>query len=123
MLNRLLADAVLTIHLAFIAFVVIGGFLALRWRGLAWLHVPAAFWGAAIEFGGWVCPLTPMEQRLRAASNGQTYSGGFVEYYLVPLIYPPGLTRPAQIFLGTLVLIINGFAYSVFARSCRIGRS
>jgi hypothetical protein len=104
---RILADAVLLLHFAFVAFVVLGGLFVLRWPRLAWLHLPAALWGAAIEFAGAVCPLTPLENRLRALGGGAGYSGGFIQHYLVSLIYPAGLTRPIQIALGILVVAIN----------------
>ena len=106
-LARLLADLVLLLHLAFVLFVVFGGLLVLRWRRIAWLHVPAFVWGAAIEFGGWVCPLTPLENRLREMGGEGGYAGGFVERYLVPVLYPGELTREIQIALGLAVLLIN----------------
>jgi NhaA family Na+:H+ antiporter len=113
---RLLADAVVLLHLAFVAFVVAGGFLALRWRRLVWLHVPAALWGVAIELGGWVCPLTPLEQALREAGGGAGYPGGFIEHYLLPVLYPPGLTRAVQLALGLAVLAVNAPAYALLWR-------
>ncbi len=114
MLYRLAADALVLVHLGFILFVVGGGFLAWRWRNLVWLHVPAAVWGVLIEFAGWVCPLTPWENGLRRMAGGAGYEGGFIEHYLVPVMYPPGLTVGTQIVLGGFVIVINGFAYAVY---------
>jgi hypothetical protein len=108
---RFLADAVLVLHLAFIAFVLVGGIAVLQWPRLAWLHAPAAVWGALIEFAGWVCPLTPLENLLRARGGEGGYSGGFVDHYITALIYPHGLTRTQQFGIGALVLAINVYVY------------
>jgi hypothetical protein len=116
MLYRVLADGVVVVHAAFVGFVMLGGFLAWRWRALVWAHLPAAFWGAAIEYGGWICPLTPLENALRARAGLQGYRGGWVEHYLIPLVYPAGLTRPTQAALGTLVVVVNLIAYGVLVR-------
>ena len=98
---------VVGLHLLFVLFVVAGGFLVLRWRPVMLLHLPAAIWGALIEFKGWICPLTPLENWLRRRGGQAGYGGGFVEHYLLPILYPSGLTRPVQIVLGGLVLAIN----------------
>ena len=119
MLYRLLADLVLVVHLLFIAFVVAGGFAAVRWPRLAWAHVPCFVWGALIEFAGWICPLTPLEVRLRIASGQAGYSGGFVERYLLPIIYPGALNREIQIWLGLSVLALNAVAYAWLLRRLR----
>lgn len=116
MTYRLLADAVLLIHFGFIVFVVIGGFLALRWRWLLWFHVPCAVWGVLIEFTGWFCPLTPLENHLRAVGGKATYTGGFIDHYLTAIIYPDGLTRSSQLVLGLTVLILNAIAYTLWWR-------
>ncbi|WP_419950293.1 DUF2784 domain-containing protein [Candidatus Palauibacter sp.] len=116
MLYRLLADFVLIVHLLFIAFVVAGGFAAVRWPKLAWAHVPCFVWGALIEFAGWICPLTPLENDLRIASGQAGYSGGFIERYLLPIIYPGALTREIQIWLGVSVLALNVLAYAWLVR-------
>lgn len=108
---RLLADGVLIAHLAFIVFAVFGGMLAWKWPRAAWLHLPAAAWAAGIEFGGWYCPLTDLENFLLAAAGEATYQTGFIERYLLPVIYPPGLTRRHQIILGAAVIAINLFCY------------
>ena len=116
MLYRLLANAVVVLHGLFIVFVVLGGVLTWRWPRVAWLHVPAAVWGVLIEYRGWVCPLTPLENHLRARAGLEGYSAGFIEHYILPLIYPAGLTPARQVMLGTLALAVNVLAYSVLVR-------
>ncbi|MGZ8136329.1 MAG: DUF2784 domain-containing protein [Methylococcaceae bacterium] len=111
MLNLLLADLLVVIHFSFILFVMLGGLLVLKWRKLMWLHLPAAIWGALIEFAGWICPLTIIENRLRSGSDAGAYSSGFIEHYIMPLIYPSALTREIQIGLGLLVILVNFFVY------------
>ena len=105
------ADAIVALHVAFVLFVVAGGLLALRWRWLAWVHVPAAAWGIVVELAGWVCPLTPLENMLRARAGDSVYAGDFMEHYVLPLLYPAHLTRPVQILLGSLVLALNAVVY------------
>jgi hypothetical protein len=112
----LLADATVIVHLAFILFVVFGALLALRWRGVVWLHLPAALWGAVVEFTGRICPLTPLENRFRLASGRPTYNRSFIEHYLVPIVYPAELTREAQIFLGLMVVALNVVLYVLLWR-------
>ena len=107
----LLADLVLIVHLAFVVFVLCGGLLVLRWRWIAWLHLPAAVWGAVVEFTGWICPLTPLENWLRAQAGQTGYRSDFVAYYLLPVLYPGDLTRDVQLMLGTVVLVINISVY------------
>lgn len=121
MVYRMLADGVLILHLAFILFVVLGGLLVLRWPRLAWIHLPTAAYGVLIELVGWVCPLTPLENRLRRMGGQAGYEGGFVEHYLVPIIYPHTLTSGMQAALGIGVLLVNVAIYTVVAR--RRGRS
>ena len=116
MVYRVLADAVVLLHATFVVFVVFGGFLTWRWRWVVWVHVPCALWGVAIEYGGWICPLTPLENTLRARAGLEGYRGGFIEHYIIPTLYPAGLTRPAQAVLGTLALVINLVAYGVLIR-------
>src|SRR5512144_911769 len=101
MLYQRLADLVVVIHFAFVLFVVLGAFLVLRWPRLAWVHLPAAVWGVLIEYAGWICPLTPLEHWLRRAAGESGYEGGFVEHYIIPVLYPLGLTRMTQWVLGT----------------------
>jgi len=110
----LAADALVVLHLAFVLFVVFGGLLVWRWPRWAWVHVPAFAWGAVIEFTNWVCPLTPLEQRFRVAAGEAGYSGGFVEHYLLPLLYPEGLTREIQLGLGLFVLAVNALVYGMW---------
>lgn len=121
----LAADAVLVLHLAFVLFVGLGALLVLRWRWLAWLHVPAAAWGIAIEFGGWICPLTPLENDLRLRAGEAPFTGDFVARLLLPVIYPEGLTREAQIAVGLAVLCFNAAIYGILIRRrlARGGRS
>lgn len=107
----LLADAVIIIHFLFILFVVAGGLLVLRWPKAAFLHLPAACWGAFIEFAGWICPLTPLENHLRRLGGEAPYTGDFVVRYLVPVIYPAGLTALTQYILGGLVISLNLLIY------------
>lgn len=116
MLYRVLANAVVAVHALFILFVVCGGFLAWRWRWVAAIHIPCAVWGILIEYRGWICPLTPLENTLRARAGQQGYGGGFVEHYLLPTMYPSGLTPRVQMMLGTFVLVINVLAYAVLIR-------
>lgn len=109
---RLAADAVVVIHLLFILFALLGGLLVLRWRWLLLLHLPAVVWGTVVEFFHFYCPLTPLENALRSRAGVQGYDGGFVEHYLIPLIYPAGLTPQIQLWLGGIVVICNVAVYS-----------
>jgi hypothetical protein len=120
MLYARLADLVVLVHFAFVLFVVVGALLVLRWPRLAWVHLPAAIWGVLIEYVGWVCPLTPLEAWLRRAAGEVGYAGGFVDHYILPILYPLGLTRVTQWVLGTVVLVVNAGVYAVVvARSRR----
>lgn len=112
----LVADGLVLLHALFIAFVVLGGFLALRWPAVAYLHLPCLLWGIAIELGGFICPLTPLENQWRLAAGAGGYSGGFIDHYIMPLIYPPGLTRGTQILLGLTLLVGNGLLYGYLRR-------
>lgn len=124
MLYSSLANVVLILHGAFIAFVVLGGLLVLWKPRLLWLHLPALAWGAAVVSMGWVCPLTPLENQLRSMAGQQGYDGGFIDHYLVSLIYPEGLTRPAQMLLAALLIIGNALIYTtVYRRIVRARRS
>ncbi len=113
MTARLLADALVVVHLAFIAFVIAGGLLVLHRRGWAVLHLPAVAWGAFTEFTGTVCPLTPLENSLRRAAGDSGYAGGFVEHYVIPLIYPEALTARMQVVLGLVVISVNVVVYAL----------
>jgi hypothetical protein len=114
------ADAVLVAHFGFVLFVVLGGLLALKWPRAAWFHVPAAAWGVAIEFFGWICPLTPLENDLRARAGRAEYEGDFVARYLLPVIYPEGLTRDTQFVLGGFALALNLAIYAIVLRRRRL---
>lgn len=123
MLYRMLASGVLVLHAAFILFVLFGGLLALRWRVLPWLHLPAVLWVILIELNGWICPLTPLENRLLEAAGARGYSGGFVEHYLLPLIYPPGLTPGLQALFAAIVTGVNLGVYALLWRRLRTTRA
>jgi Protein of Unknown function (DUF2784) len=115
-MSGFLADLIVILHLAFVLFVVFGGLLVARRPGAAWLHLPAAIWGAWIEFAGWVCPLTPLENWLRRQEGGTVYTTSFVEHYLVPVLYPAALSRDVQWLLGALVVAMNLAIYIVIVR-------
>ena len=119
MIYRVLADLVLVVHLCFVLFVVLGGLAVLRWPRLALLHVPAAAWGVLIEYSGWICPLTPLENSLRGKGGEAGYSGGFIQHYIQPILYPAGLTRPVQLVLGSIVLVLNLAAYAILLSRSR----
>ena len=115
--NAIAADLLLVLHLGFICFVLAGGLLVLKWRWLAILHLPAVAWGALVEIQGWLCPLTPWELQLRQAAGQAGYRGGFVEHYLLPVLYPPGLEHHTQLILGGAVILINIIIYGwIFLR-------
>ncbi|CAB3829230.1 hypothetical protein LMG26858_00605 [Achromobacter anxifer] len=119
MSDRLLADLVLIVHGLFVAFVVFGGLLALWKRWIAYLHLPALAWGALVIGMGWICPLTPLEISLRQQAGQQGYGGGFIEHYLVSLIYPAGITREVQIALAALLIVGNIVVYTLWVRRGR----
>jgi hypothetical protein len=120
---QLLADVTVVLHLAFVLFVIGGGFLVARWPSVAWAHVPAAAWGAAVEFAGWICPLTPLENWLRERSGQPGYAAGFVEHYVVPLLYPAALSPGIQWLLGAFVVVVNLGVYAfVWRRRRRRGQ-
>jgi hypothetical protein len=119
MLYRVLADLVVVLHLGFVLFVALGGLLALRWPRAAWFHLPAAVWGAGIEFVQGICPLTPLESHLRRLGGEEGYSGGFVEHYVLPVLYPGGLSRGVQLGLGIFVVALNAVIYTVVLRRRR----
>jgi hypothetical protein len=112
MAYRMLADAVVLFHLLFVVFAVAGGLLALRWRWLPLAHLPALGWAAWVEFTGRICPLTPLENALRAAGGAAGYQGGFVEHYLLPVLYPAAITRELQWALGIGLLAFNAAVYA-----------
>jgi len=110
------ADGVVLLHFAFVLFVAAGGLLVLRWRGFAWLHIPAASWGVLVELAGWTCPLTPLENRLRMNAGEAAYDAGFVEHYILPLLYPADFTRDTQLALGIAALGLNLAIYAWILR-------
>lgn len=112
MIHRLLADAVMILHLLFVLFALLGGVTLLWRRWMVFVHLPVVAWASLIELVGWTCPLTPLEQSLRAASGSGAYNVGFVEHYLIPIIYPPGLTPAVEIVLGVVVLVVNAIIYT-----------
>jgi len=114
-----LADALVVFHLAFIAFVVAGAWLLPRWPRLVGLHLPAVAWGAYVEFSGTICPLTPLENVLRERAGESGYEGGFIAHYILPLMYPAGLTPGMQLILGVVVVVLNAAAYAMWWRGCR----
>ena len=119
MIYEIFADAVVVAHLCFILFAVLGGLLVWRWKRLAWIHVPTFFWAMLIEWLGRLCPLTPLENLLRQRGGASGYETSFIAHYILPIIYPPGLTRPVQLILGFLVLAINCGIYGWIFRQKR----
>jgi len=113
MIYLVLAHVVILVHLIFILFVPLGGFLVFRKGWWALIHIPVFIWGALISFGGWICPLTPLENWLRVKGGEMGYQGGFIEHYLLPIIYPRNLTRGTQIIIGISVLLLNLVVYGI----------
>ncbi len=111
MFYALAAESVLLVHLAFIVFVMLGGWLAIRHRAWAVVHLPAAAWGAYVELSGRICPLTVWENALRVRAGQAGYQGSFIEHYLLAIIYPAGLTRTMQFGLAALVIAVNAAVY------------
>jgi hypothetical protein len=118
----LLADLVVWVHVGFVVFVVLGGLLVMKWPRLIWIHLPAVFWGIAIELSGWICPLTPLENWLRHKGGEENYQFDFVARYLLPMLYPQGLTRGSQIVLGALALVVNVAIYRWVFRKRKVQR-
>jgi len=121
--DRLLADAVVVVHLLFIAFALGGAALVLLRPWVAFVHLPAAAWAAYVEFSATICPLTPLENTLRARAGATGYAGGFVEHYLIPVIYPAGLTPRVQLVLGAIVVAVNGALYALAWRRAHRARA
>jgi Protein of Unknown function (DUF2784) len=113
---RILADTTVAVHLAFVLFVVCGGLIVVKWPRAAWVHIPAAAWAAWVEFAGWVCPLTPLENWLREQGGDTAYTSSFIEHYLLPILYPELLSSELQWALGGMVLLINAVVYLVVFR-------
>ena len=119
---QLLADLIVLVHVAFVVFAVLGGLLAARWRRLVWIHLPAVIWAALVEVLGWVCPLTPLENWLRRNGGQAGYPADFIAHYVLPILYPEGLTRKVQIALGAFVILINLAIYIWIFRTKRTNR-
>ena len=111
MLYRVLADLVVVAHLMFILYALFGGLFGLWRKWSLVVHLPTAVWIAVIEVQGWICPLTPLENTLRSAGGAAGYEAGFVAHYLLPVIYPPGLTRTTQLMLGSVAIVVNVAVY------------
>lgn len=109
--SKLVVDTIIILHFVFVLFVLFGALLLLRWRRLVWLHIPALIWGVLVELNGWVCPLTPLENRLRADAGLGMYHGDFVMHYIMPVLYPENLTRTTQLLFGITVIIVNIVIY------------
>ena len=116
---HVLATAVVLVHLTFIGFVIAGAFLVLRWRKLSYLHLAAVVWAVYVEWAGAICPLTPLENKLRAAAGLEAYAGDFVAKYIFPVLYPNGLTRRMQLSIGVVVVVLNGCIYMMVLRRRR----
>jgi hypothetical protein len=123
MLYRIAADGLVLFHLLFILFVLFGGLLVLKWRPLIWWHLPAAVWGVSVEVFHLNCPLTQWENLMRDAAGQTGYSGGFIEHYVWPVIYPAGLTPAIQLGLGSVVLAINVLVYFRLVKLWKLRRA
>ncbi len=119
MIARFLANFVAMTHFGVVMFIILGGLLVLRWPGLIWVHLPLAIWGVVIELFDWSCPLTPLENYLRKLGGSEGYSGGFVDHYIFPLLYPDGMSRKMQYVVGAIVLVIN---FAIYTRLFTRGR-
>ena len=119
---QLLADLIVLVHVGFVVFAVLGGLLAARWQSLVWIHVSAVIWAALVEVLGWVCPLTPLENWLRRKGGQAGYPSDFIAHYVLPILYPEGLTREVQIALGVFVILINLTIYIWIFRTKRANR-
>lgn len=111
MAYRVAADLVMVLHFLFVVFVLLGGIAVWRWFWVAWLHVPAFAWGVLVAVNRWICPLTPLEQRLRAAAGDEGYQGGFIAHYIEPLIYPEGVGYEFKMFFAGMLAILNVALY------------
>lgn len=109
---QLLADFVLLLHLAFVAFAAFGGLLVLRRPKLLWLHLPALLWGVLVQWADWICPLTPLENSLRLRGGGDVYAGGFIERFVVHILYPDNLTLELRYLLALILIAVNVAVYA-----------
>ena len=114
MLFNAVANLLVITHFLFVLFVILGGLLLFRWPRIAFVHLPAAIWGVMIELNNWICPLTPVEQSMRRAAGEEGYTGGFIDHYITPLIYPEGLTQEIQWLLGVIVVLVNAAIYGIW---------
>jgi hypothetical protein len=114
MLFNAIANLLVIAHFLFVLFVILGGLLLFRWPGIAFVHLPATAWGVMIELNNWICPLTPFEQSMRRAAGEKGYTGGFIDHYITPLIYPEGLTPEIQWMLGGGVVLMNAAIYGIW---------
>jgi len=112
MIAGLAADVIVLAHLGFILFVALGGILVVKWRKVAFLHLPCALWGVLIALGGWICPLTPLEMHFRQLAGQAGYTGRFIDHYVLTIVYPAGLTREMQIAFGVIILSANLLVYA-----------
>ena len=112
MIAGLAAEMIVLVHLGFIVFVALGGFLVIKWHNIAFLHIPCTLWGVLIAFCGWICPLTPLEMHFRKLAGIAGYDGGFIDHYVMPIVYPAGLTRRMQIAFGVTLLVVNLLVYA-----------
>ena len=119
MLYQISADLIVVLHFSFVLFVLFGGFLLIKWPRLMWLHLPSVAWGIFVEFSGWICPLTPLENWLRAQAGEATYAGDFIVRSLSSILYPDALTHEIQLILGTALLIVNLAIYRWLWRTSR----
>lgn len=123
MLYRYLADSIVVAHLLFVVYAIFGGLLVLKWKYSVFLHIPALLWATVVEANGWICPLTPLENRLRLAAGEGGYAGGFVDNYVLPVLYPENLSRPDQVVLAILLVTINIIIYALVGLSIRKRRA
>ena len=114
MLYSAVANLLMLVHFCFILFVILGGLLLFWWPRLVFVHLPTAAWGVMIELNHWICPLTPLEQSMRRAAGQDGYTGGFIDHYINPLIYPEGLTPQIQQVLGFSLLLLNAVIYGIW---------
>lgn len=113
MLYKILADLVVLLHLSFILFVLFGALLVFKYPRMVWIHLPVAIYGTLITFYRWLCPLTPLENHLRSLAGEQGYEGGFIAHYILPVIYPSGVTEGLTITMGLFVIVWNGIFYGL----------
>lgn len=119
---RIAAELVMATHFLFVVYVALGGLLVLRWRWTVWLHIPAVIWGAYIASSGGICPLTPLENWLRVQAGQAGYEGGFVQRYIMPILYPGEITVSQQMIETVVVVFANAVIYLLVLRRVRAER-